>query len=597
MADLPISGLSPIPTIDDADLLAIVDNTDGVTKKGTQLQIKDYISPTPLPVARGGTNSTTALNNDRVMISVAGEIVESSLITTSELDLLNGKVSVSTGVSDNDKFVTQGYVDDSVAGSGVIHDALTISSPGQTAFTLSQTPVGATSSFLTLNGQIRIYGTDYTISGTALTWNDPGGLTLDPSYDLQIWYNITAASTVTDQLQTYYVGDAGNDSNNGKSLSKPFLTLTAVAAAVVSQIPSFTNKFVIKMIGGMQWTGNLTIPDYTTVFGDDESEIIGDVTYGTESNSSGVRITGTAIKSTGGHSRIRSPYMSVSGSKKLIDQTGGALYVDCPRLEHAGTGVGIDHSGSGALHLNFDRLNSSALASTIRQNGGEIYINGKHLIKSNSGGEAIEQSNSAVMIGSLDYINATGVAALKVGTSSTLKLETKELSGTITDDGTTTLKLTRSDDPLSVLYTASTFTNITGDGTVYPLVFTTVDINNNTLYNTGTGGFSPDVKGIYTISPNIILRNLDSTHTEVYLEVNVTGGLPFSRPIAWLNGNNVKSPTSNDNLMLSPSVDIELSDAQTATVRLKVGTAGGGGNKFVDVEAGSSLSFSLKQTV
>jgi len=65
-----------------------------------------------VPVAQGGTNSSTALNNDRVMISSGGAIIESSAITTSELGLLDGIISVTTGSADNDKFVTQGYVDD-----------------------------------------------------------------------------------------------------------------------------------------------------------------------------------------------------------------------------------------------------------------------------------------------------------------------------------------------------------------------------------------------------------------------------------------------------------------------------------------------------
>jgi len=69
-----------------------------------------------LPVANGGTNSSTALNNDRVIVSSGGSIIESATITTTELGLLNGIVSVSTGAGDNDKFVTQGYVDDEISG-------------------------------------------------------------------------------------------------------------------------------------------------------------------------------------------------------------------------------------------------------------------------------------------------------------------------------------------------------------------------------------------------------------------------------------------------------------------------------------------------
>ncbi len=70
---------------------------------------------TPLDIANGGTNSTTALNNDFVMVSSGGAIVESATITSAELGNLDGIVSVSSGTADNDKLVTQGYVDDLVA--------------------------------------------------------------------------------------------------------------------------------------------------------------------------------------------------------------------------------------------------------------------------------------------------------------------------------------------------------------------------------------------------------------------------------------------------------------------------------------------------
>lgn len=43
---------------------------------------------------------------------------------------------------------------------------------GQTAFTLTSTPTYPTKGILTLNGQEKIYGTDYTVSGTSLTWLD-----------------------------------------------------------------------------------------------------------------------------------------------------------------------------------------------------------------------------------------------------------------------------------------------------------------------------------------------------------------------------------------------------------------------------------------
>ena len=71
-----------------------------------------------LPVANGGTNSSTALNNDFVMVSSGGAVIESATISAAELALLNGMASVSTGVANNDKLVTQGYVDDNAGVSG-----------------------------------------------------------------------------------------------------------------------------------------------------------------------------------------------------------------------------------------------------------------------------------------------------------------------------------------------------------------------------------------------------------------------------------------------------------------------------------------------
>jgi hypothetical protein len=71
-----------------------------------------------LKIAAGGCNSATALNNDFVMVSNAGAIKESATITVTELGLLNGIASISTGTGDNDKFVTKGYVDDNIGAPG-----------------------------------------------------------------------------------------------------------------------------------------------------------------------------------------------------------------------------------------------------------------------------------------------------------------------------------------------------------------------------------------------------------------------------------------------------------------------------------------------
>lgn len=163
----------------------------GVLSGGGIVSLLSEVTGT-LPIGNGGTNSATALLNDKVMISSAGSIIESPLITTSELNLLSGFTSVSQGTLNNDKLVTQGYVDDGITATIPVatKELLTISSSGQTAFTLSGTPSGDASFYLVLNGiNYSIEGVHYTRSGTALTWLDPDGITLQTTDSFQAVYN------------------------------------------------------------------------------------------------------------------------------------------------------------------------------------------------------------------------------------------------------------------------------------------------------------------------------------------------------------------------------------------------------------------------
>jgi hypothetical protein len=59
---------------------------------------------------------------------------------------------------------------------------------GQTAFTLSQTPRADYLFLLTLNGAIQLESTDFTVSGTSLTWLNAGGITLKTTDSLVARY-------------------------------------------------------------------------------------------------------------------------------------------------------------------------------------------------------------------------------------------------------------------------------------------------------------------------------------------------------------------------------------------------------------------------
>lgn len=78
-----------------------------------------------------------------------------------------------------------------------VKDSLTVTSDGQTAFTLSETPNGNAGIRLIVNHAVyeRI-GVDFNFSGTTLTWLDPDGVTLKTTDQFTASYNTEASTGV-----------------------------------------------------------------------------------------------------------------------------------------------------------------------------------------------------------------------------------------------------------------------------------------------------------------------------------------------------------------------------------------------------------------
>ena len=122
---------------------------------------------TDVPVADGGTNSSTVLNNDFVMVSSGGAIVESATVTATELALLNGETDLATQaelnavaalVDTDDEIIaiinaspgTQITVPGGGSGAGTFTDGGILLGSGTGAFTAlatgtdGQIPIGST---------------------------------------------------------------------------------------------------------------------------------------------------------------------------------------------------------------------------------------------------------------------------------------------------------------------------------------------------------------------------------------------------------------------------------------------------------------------
>ena len=132
-----------------------------------------------LPIAKGGTNSSTSLNNNRIMVSSGGAIVEAAALSDGQLLIgstgnapVAATLTAGTGISITNnagsitiaQTATFTFADEEVP-SGTKDDS-------NVTFTLANTPSPATSLHLYVNGvrQMSGGGNDYTLSGATITF-------------------------------------------------------------------------------------------------------------------------------------------------------------------------------------------------------------------------------------------------------------------------------------------------------------------------------------------------------------------------------------------------------------------------------------------
>jgi len=183
-------------------IMSITGGTGCVIGTGTTLEVKQssaiqsgYLSSgdwstfngkepaiTTLPISKGGTNSGTALVNDKIMISNTGAIVESGSIP-------NGITATTQLTSDNSaKVATTAFVHSLIPTySNPVTDVFT-PTLGQTVFILSQTRSAEFHFILTVGGLMMRAGVHFTVLGTTLTWLDFGGITLKTTDDVVARY-------------------------------------------------------------------------------------------------------------------------------------------------------------------------------------------------------------------------------------------------------------------------------------------------------------------------------------------------------------------------------------------------------------------------
>lgn len=199
----------------------------------TQLNSKEP-TITTLPISKGGTNSGTALSNNRVMISAGGAIIEGDTTTypsTTELSYVKGVTSaIQTQINGKQATLTN-----PVTGTGTNNELAAFNSTGSTITSLTTATYpsltelsyvkGVTSAIQTqINGKITLDDVIFTVFALY------GGAT--PLTDGSVWHFSNGANTPT----------AGNTAANNDSFMPYTCTLQAAVVIVSANTTAGTNE-------------------------------------------------------------------------------------------------------------------------------------------------------------------------------------------------------------------------------------------------------------------------------------------------------------------------------------------------------------------
>lgn len=134
-----------------------------------------------LPIANGGTNSSTTLTNGKAMISSAGKIIEGSIDLTSQitgiLPVANGGTNSSTSLVNNKMIIS--------SGGKIVESSIPYISPGNAYFEgsiASQSIVGGAGTFITFTTvSTNTFGSILTLSASnsVFTFSNSSSLPID----------------------------------------------------------------------------------------------------------------------------------------------------------------------------------------------------------------------------------------------------------------------------------------------------------------------------------------------------------------------------------------------------------------------------------
>jgi len=245
----------------------------------------------------------------------------------------------------------------------------------------------------------------------------------------------------TQNVQIYYVGKHGNDTNSGKTINTAFLTFGKAITAASGDTPSATNGISIVCFDGGQYTENIAVPSFVSVVASNAT-LVGNHTIADDSNITArvfLANSGTAItKSTGSKSAsIVFSVLTVTGSAIGIVCTSGTIEANGQALSlDNGFGIGSTSTQNVYLKCNYIYISGTGTAIGAGANS-NIIVFANEVSDAGSGTGLLTIGSNAMIEAVIGNLNCS--AALNCGTGTIMNVVTTAISGTKTVNGTANL--------------------------------------------------------------------------------------------------------------------------------------------------------------
>jgi hypothetical protein len=209
------------------------------------------------------------------------------------------------------------------------------------------------------------------------------------------------------------------------------------------------------------------------------------------------------------------------------------------------------------------------------QTGGASNLLNNVAPSATSGVPIISQGSSSQPIFGTAAIGGGGTNATSFGTS----------QGIVVYNGTSLVNYAGPKISSSGIYTNTTqtafngychasYTDVTGDGTVYTIIWDTVTYDRGSAMNTSTGLYTIPAAGLYLICPQIVVNNLSASFTiyDLFLIINST-------KVSVIEG----APTRSTNELFSFGASYVQSFNASDTMEIQISL--GGGTKVVGIQS------------